>query len=73
MVGGETIGATYYPYDGHLNPLQLLKALTECCQKWGLAHYLGEEINIAKKRMVFRLATKKGLKFQLKKWLCALV
>ena len=52
MVGGETIGATYYPYDGHLNPLQLLKALTECCQKWGLDHYLGEEIKIAKKKMV---------------------
>ena len=68
MVGGETIGATYYPYDGHLNPLQLLKALTECCQKWGLAHYLGEEINIAKKKDgVFRLVTKKGLQVSAEK------
>ena len=62
MIGGETIGASFYPYDGHLNPLQLLKALASYCQKKGLSHYLGEELKIAdKKEGVFRLVTKKGL------------
>ena len=62
MIGGETIGASFYPYDGHLNPLQLLKALASYCQKKGLSHYLGEELKTAdKKEGVFRLVTKKGL------------
>jgi glycine/D-amino acid oxidase-like deaminating enzyme len=62
MVAGETIGASFYPYDGHLNPLQLLKALAFYCQKKGLSHYLGEELETAdKKEGVFRLVTKKGL------------
>ncbi len=68
MVGGETIGATFYPYDGHLNPLQLLKALTEYCQKRGLSHYLGEVIESAeKKEGVFKLVTKKGLEVSAEK------
>ena len=62
MIGGETIGASFYPYDGHLNPLQLLKALASYCQKKGLSHYLGEELKTAdKKEGVFRIVTKKGL------------
>jgi len=62
MIGGETLGASFYPYDGHLNPLQLLKALASYCQKKGLSHYLGEELETAdKKEGVFRLVTKKGL------------
>ena len=62
MIGGETIGASFYPYDGHLNPLQLLKALASYCQKQGLSHYLGEELKTAdKKEGVFRIVTKKGL------------
>ncbi len=68
MVGGKTIGATFYPHDGHLNPLQLLKALTEYCRKRGLLHYLGEVIEAAeKKEGIFRLVTKKGLRVSAEK------
>lgn len=62
MVAGETVGASFYPHDGHLNPLQLLKALASYCHKKGLSHYLGEELEVAdKKEGVFKLVTKKGL------------
>jgi len=62
MVGGETVGASYYPHDGHVNPLQLLKALAESCQKHGLSHYLGEKLTQVKHdRDGFRLKTLKGL------------
>ena len=62
MVGGQTIGASYYPYDGHINPLQLLKALAEICQKMGLSHYLGQIVdNVTQQKGSFRLVSKKGL------------
>jgi len=62
MVGGETVGATFYPHDGHINPLQLLQALAESCQKRGLAHYLGERIcAVTNDCAGFRLTTQKGL------------
>jgi len=62
MVGGETVGASFYPHDGHVNPLQLLKALAESCQKKGLSHYLGERLaDVRHRGNTFSLKTQKGL------------
>jgi glycine/D-amino acid oxidase-like deaminating enzyme len=73
MVGGETVGATFYPHDGHVNPLQLLQALAESCQKRGLAHYLGERLlQVSHDQDGFHLKTEKGLEVQSEKVvLCA--
>ncbi len=68
MVGGETVGATFYPHDGHVNPLQLLQALAESCQKRGLAHYLGERLlQVSHDQDGFHLKTEKGLEVQSEK------
>ena len=73
MVGGETVGATFYPHDGHVNPLQLLQALAKSCQKRGLAHYLGERLlQVSHDQDGFHLKTEKGLEVQSEKVvLCA--
>ena len=62
MVGGETVGATFYPHDGHINPLQLLQALADSCSRKGLAHYLGERLSsVTLNGEGFNLTTEKGL------------
>jgi len=62
MVGGETVGATFYPHDGHINPLQLLQALADSCIRKGLAHYLGERLtSVTLNGEGFHLTTEKGL------------
>ena len=73
MVDGETVGATFYPHDGHVNPLQLLQALAESCQKRGLAHYLGERLTaVSQNGDGFHLQTEKGLEVRAAKVvLCA--
>jgi glycine/D-amino acid oxidase-like deaminating enzyme len=47
MVGPLVAGATFFPHDGHVNPLQLLKALLIACQKMGLDYRANRTVTTA--------------------------
>ena len=44
-IGPRVVGATYYPDDGHINPLQLLHALLISCKAMGLNHITGVHLS----------------------------
>lgn len=43
-VGPLVCGATFYPEDGHINPLQLLHALAHACVDLGFVHLTGRKV-----------------------------
>ena len=56
--GPEVVGATYGPEDGHVNPLFLLRALTECfIKQGGKIHHSGKVCKLSKQGQTFRVET----------------
>lgn len=57
-IGPRVVGATFYPDDGHINPLQLLHALLIACKEMGLEHLTGshlQEFNYSNERFDLKL------------------
>lgn len=71
MVGPAVVGATYYPEDGHINPLQLLHALSAACHNLGLRHLTSELVEDIEHKSGFALQTAKGTRVEADKLVLA--
>jgi glycine/D-amino acid oxidase-like deaminating enzyme len=61
LVGPHVVGATFYPDDGHVNPLQLLRGLLKASTSRGLVHLTNERLcKVSHSGGEFNLVTEKG-------------